>query len=363
LSFGSRVADQEEVDLNYDFSVLDGKYLQDLLVQPRALSDTLQSLEVSRELQGLVRRLGQGRFQRIILTGMGSSYFVLHPLYLELARHGFTPIMVETSELVHYLISFFEPRTLILVVSQSGRSAEVIRLLRLNRGRAALLAVTNTPDSPLAQKADATLLTRAGVEFSVSCKTYVTALMVLNWLGSILAGRDPHRAQRELKEAGPAVSSYLANWKDRVKNISEALENIRHLFLVGRGPSLAAVGTGALIIKESDLFHAEGMSSAAFRHGPLEMVNQDMFVLIFSGDAKTRTLNLRLREDIQERGGRAEMVGEDALLEAFRLPAVPASLRLLLEILVVQMITLALSWQVGREPGRFEWASKVTTTE
>ena len=50
------------------------------------------------------------------------------------------------------------------------------------------------------------------------------------------------------------------------------LNNTRHLFLVGRGASLASVATGALIIKESDHFHAEGMSSAAFRHGPFEML-------------------------------------------------------------------------------------------
>ena len=57
----------------------------------------------------------------------------------------------------------------------------------------------------------------------------------------------------------------------------------RHLFLVGQGASLAAVGTGAGIVKEADHFHGEGMSSAAFRHGPFEMLSDETFVLVFGG--------------------------------------------------------------------------------
>jgi glucosamine--fructose-6-phosphate aminotransferase (isomerizing) len=123
------------------------------------------------------------------------------------------------------------------------------------------------------------------------------------------------------------------------------------------------VGTGALIVKEAARFPAEGMSSAAFRHGPFEALSDETFVMIFSGDRKTRELNLRLLRDIRKRGGGAELVGEDALFPAFRLPATPAWIRPILEILPVQMITLALAAQAGREPGRFEFAVKVTTTE
>jgi glucosamine--fructose-6-phosphate aminotransferase (isomerizing) len=134
------------------------------------------------------------------------------------------------------------------------------------------------------------------------------------------------------------------------------------LFLVGRGASLAAVGTGALIVKESDHFHAEGMSSASFRHGPFEMLGEETFVIVFAGDTKTRDLNLRLLADIRQEGGRAELIGETASQESLRL-ADHVGIRPLLEILPVQMITLALAALAGREAGRFELASKVTITE
>jgi glucosamine--fructose-6-phosphate aminotransferase (isomerizing) len=294
---------------------------------------------------------------------MGSSFHALHPLNIELVGHGFTVVMAETSELVHYAGRFFDPRTLLVVVSQSGRSAEVVRLVETNRGRSALIAVTNTPDSPLARRADAVVLTRAGQEFSVACKTYVTALMALRWVGGVLCGKAPGRIRKDLKQAPTTVSGHLREWRSHVRSLAVQLDGIRYLFLVGRGASLAAVGAGALIVKESDHFHAEGMSSAAFRHGPMEMVSKETFVLVFSGDARTRALNHRLVKDIREREAPAELVGAEASLPALRLPAAPGSLRPILEILPVEMITLALAARAGREPGRFELASKVTTTE
>jgi len=346
-----------------DLRVIEGEYLQDLLDQPRALENTFKSLDRSKELLSLAARLQRKKFQRIVLTGMGSSFHALHPLNLQLIGHGFTAIMVETSELVHYKTRFFDPKTLIVAVSQSGQSVEMLRLAEVNGKRSAVIAVTNTPESPLARHATAALCTQAGQEFSVSCKTYVTALMALKWLGDILCQRDARQSRRELKPAAGAAAAYLADWKGYVCKLAEGLDGSQQLFLVGRGASLAAVGTGALIVKESAHFHAEGMSSAAFRHGPMEMLSDETFVVVFSGDDRTRKLNLRLLSDVRQEGGRAELVGETAALDCFRLPDHASSIRPILEMLPIQMITLALAGRVGREPGKFERASKVTTTE
>lgn len=349
--------------MRVDLRAIEGRYLQDLLDQPEALKNTLDALDISQPILDLAQRLQSGHFQRIVLTGMGSSFHALHTLNLQLIDHGFTAIMVETSELIHYQTHLFDPKTLLIAVSQSGESAEMVRLAEVNRKRSAVIAVTNTPESTLAQQATAAVFTRAGSEFSVSCKTYVSALMVLKWLGDILCQTDPTQSRGELGSAVPAVAAYLADWKEHVISLVGLLEGIRQLFLVGRGPSLAAVETGALIVKESDHFHAEGMSSAAFRHGPLEMLSEEMFVVVFSGNHKTRDLNARLLVDIREGGGRAEILGEESGLECFRLNAQESSIRPILEILPVQMITLALAVLAGREPGKFELASKITTTE
>jgi glutamine---fructose-6-phosphate transaminase (isomerizing) len=343
--------------------IVEGQYLRDILDQPRALAATLKQLEIPKELGILARRLRDGQIKRIVLTGMGASFHALHPLFLSLNGYGYTAIAAETSELVHSLQRWLEPNTLIIAVSQSGQSAEIVRLIEENHGRAAIMGVTNTADSPLAFGASASIITLAGRESSVSCKTYVTALMALHLLGRFLCGSDAVRGREELEQTVPAVASYLREWKAHVFEMTEELGRVRQLFLLGRGASLAACGAGALIFKESVRLHAEGMSGAAFRHGPLEMVNGETFAVVFAGAETTRMLQARLRDDIRQAGGKAGWIVDDGCAGAWNLPTTLAGMRPMLEILPVQMMTLALAAQTGIEAGRFARIPKITTTE
>ncbi len=346
-----------------DLSLVEGEYFQDLLSQPRALGDTLKQLTDSRELQALTSRVQKRKFKSVVLTGMGSSFHGLNPLLLQLTEAGYPAVLVETSELIHYCRRLLSRDSLLVAVSQSGRSAEMIRLLNENRRRAPIIAITNTADSPLAHASNAVLLTRAGEEYSVSCKTYVSALLALKFLGDRLCAVPHARTRKELQAVLGPVSSYLAHWKDHVESILPSLSGICQMFLAGRGPSLAAVGTGALILKESTQFPSEGLSSAAFRHGPFEMVGPETFVLVFAGEPRTRKLNKRLVEDIRANGGRAEMVSQEPRACAYSLPKVPSALLPILEILPVQILTLAVAAMKGRQPGKFRLANKITTTE
>ena len=348
---------------NTQYTIIENDYVHDILDQPRALEATLRSLSVPNGFPQILRRLERGEMQRVVLTGMGSSLYVLHPLHARLTAAGLATLMIETSELLYYFPSLLDERSLIVAVSQSGRSAEIVRLLNDGGRRFGIIGVTNTADSPLALQADSAFLTNAGEEFSVSCKTYVAALMALHHLGSLLTNANSHETATELAPAVSAARRYLESWRDHVVELAACLEGARDVFLAGRGGSLAAVETGGLIIKESTHRHSEGMSSAALRHGPFEMLSQETFVLVFEGDEKTSTLNVRLFEDIRQNGGRSELIGQDAGLSSLRLPEATPSVLPILEILPVEMVTLALAAQTGREAGRFTLGSKVTTAE
>ncbi len=345
-----------------DFSLLEGEYLRDLLDEPEVLRRTLAGLQKNAALSDSARDLQRGVFRRVVLTGMGASFHALHPLFLSLNKAGVTTLMVETSELVHVMPEILDATTLVIVVSQSGESVEVIRLLDL-RKPVRILAVTNHANSALAQRADAVVLTQAGQEFSVSCKTYVTILLALQWLRGVLCRRDLARVASELSEAEPAAERYLKAWRDHVQELWPEMKEVKHLFLAGRGESLAAAGTGGLILKESAKFHAEGMSSAGFRHGPFEMVGAGVFVLVFAGENAASALNKNLAEDVRKAGGRAALVGPEAESNVYRLPGAWSLISPILEILPVQMISLALAGLANREPGKFALITKVTTIE
>jgi glucosamine--fructose-6-phosphate aminotransferase (isomerizing) len=93
------------------------------------------------------------------------------------------------------------------------------------------------------------------------------------------------------------------------------------------------------------------------------MLSAEAFVMVLAGDEKTRALNTKLFEDVRRLGGRAELIGANSEQRSLKVPAAPESILPILEILPVEMITLALAAQTGREPGRFTLGSKVTTTE
>jgi len=344
-------------------SVIEGNYFQDLLDQPRALADTIAGLEDSPALQSLAQQLGAGEFERVVLTGMGSSLHALYPLLLDLTEFGLTAMLVETSELVHYYARLLSPSTLVIAVSQSGRSAETLRLLELNARRCRLVAVTNTPDSPLAEQANLVVLTRCGPEFSISSKTYVSTLAALAWLGNIVCQRDLDDTRSQMEAIPAAVSGYLGSWRQHVCDVVDVMTGVTDVFLAGRGSSLATTGAGGLIIKESTHFHSEGLSAAAFRHGPFEMLSDKVFVLVFAGDERTAELNLRLSQDVIASGGRSAVVSEVAELGVFQIPEAPLRLRPIVEFLPVEMITLGLAALAGREAGKFELASKITAIE
>lgn len=348
---------------DHELHVVEGAYLHDVLDQPRALAETLRGLHSSPGLDELIGRIGDGWPARIVLTGMGSSLHGLYPLHLRLVDAGRAVVSVEASELLHYQPRLLGDGVLLVLVSQSGRSAEIVRLLETCGDRVVTLGVTNTADSPLARQTTASLVTHAGAEATVACKTHLAAQMALAWLGTALTGGDPAGDREALESARSGVGHYLIRWREHVEELASLMGGTRALYYVGRGPSLGTARTAGLITKEATHRPSEGMSSAAFRHGPMEMLDEGVVVLVFAGEPRTRPLNETLVKDVAAAGGRAFLVAEDAERAALRLPSVPSLVRPVVELLPVEMVTLALAALDGREAGTFRIGGKVTTTE
>jgi glutamine---fructose-6-phosphate transaminase (isomerizing) len=344
--------------------IIQGRYLEDILAQPGALESTLREMQdVPRGLTAIKEQLQDGRLKRIVLTGMGSSFYSLTPLYLTLTNYGYQVVQVETSELIHYLPRLLHRDSLVVAVSQSGRSAEILRLLKLVAHQATLLAVTNTPRSPLAQAADAVMLTRAGEEFSVSSKTYVCTLAVVELIAGFLCDEQLDTVHQELLAAVSHAASYLESWQEHVLELAPHLEGMEHLFFVGRGASLAAAGTGSLITKESVGVHAEAMSSAAFRHGPMEILRENTLVGVLEGASATRELNQNLLRDVSHSPAKAFLIGYHGALASLRIASSSPRILPILEVLPFEMMTLALAYLSSMEAGVFQRGTKVTVTE
>lgn len=342
--------------------IIEGSYVRDILAQPDALRRLGADLESSAPWRDLGAEIAGGRWKRVVLTGMGSSCHALYPLHRALADQGIPSLWIETAELLLGYRGWKTPETLLIAVSQSGESAETVNLLRRSSDFGQVIGVTNRAESTLGRAAGTRrILLQAGEESTVSCKTYLNTLGALHWLQSQLLGRDGRQALNEIRAAAAAVESYLAGWQSKVEELALLVEGVESVFITGRGNAIATAGTGGLIFKESTRHHGEGMSSASFRHGPYEMTNDRVLVLIVEGEGPTAELHRRLIGDVVQAGGRAALVGpRTSGARAFTTPAVAAGLEPLAEILAVQLLTLAFAARDGREAGVFQRASKVT---
>ncbi len=341
-------------------------YVQDILSQPQALRAALQGYP-TRTLQSLSADLAKAAFDRILITGMGASLNGSYPAVLRLSRLPLPVQWVETSELAHFSAGQITRRTLLWVISQSGRSAEIVRLLELCRDHppAALLAVTNETDSPLADAADFLLPLNAGAEYTVSTRTYLNTLAVMGLAATQLLDEPLQASLDAFYAAADAADGYLQRLEEHRQSLVSLAETLQTLLLVGRGSSLAAVFNGALVLKEAAKFPAEGMSAAQFRHGPFELVDSSLCVAVFGGDEPARGLNLNLAKDILRHGGQAVWIDThpEPDFPAWLIPQTSPLTRPVLEILPVQVLSIALAKLRGFVPGHFRHLGKVVLQE
>jgi len=344
-------------------------FLEEILSQPRVLRATLDHyLEDESLLRPVAKAMEQGKYQLLLLTGMGSSYFALYPACIYLNEHGLSAIMVEASELLHYYKDLISDRVLAVIASQSGETAEVKKLLGEVRGRTSVVSLTNDADNYLARNSDLPLFLYAGQESGPASKTHTVTVTVSLLLAMYLtSGMDEQRLEG-LYAAVEAMESFLTRWREKIDVVFHFLGKVDYLSLFGRGPSLASAMGGALILKEAAKMRAEGMSAGQFRHGPLEVVSPDFAAIVFAMQGRTRDINLRLAHDIAQFGGKVVIIGSDEELQRERifnltLPPLDEFYSPLLEILPIQLLSWRIAREKGLQPGKFDKAKKVTLYE
>ncbi len=334
-----------------------------MLDQPAALLRTLDALSAPRlELREIANGLRSGRYNRLILTGMGASHAALHHLLFRLSPHGHYPLLVDTGELLYDSQSILSDSSVVVVVSQSGRTAEVVRLLD-QVGKRPVIAITNDAGSPLAQRATFSYVTAAGPEHSVICKTYITALAAMVLMADDFVGKPRDSDVALLRRAAAAMQTYLESWSEKATALAERLGGARSLVVCGRGHSLCSAEAGAMILREAARIHAESVSGAQFRHGHMEMINTGAAVLMFRGQGQAMALQDKLGQDILQRGGRLLRIGEASDSGPAGLPEVSDSMLPFLEILPVELASIGLAWRDGLDPGQFNSHPKVQTGE
>jgi len=353
----------------------DNPYLADILMQADALESAISRFD-PKSLKYLADEIRNGRFDRVIMTGLGASLYACYPAWLHMTASGLPVLWVDTAELIHYTSDLIGDRTLLWAISQSGRSAEILVLLEQLRAqpKVVLLGTVNDLESSLAKASDYLIPIDAAPEKTVSTRTTVNTLAVTQLGARYFCGQNLTASLNDLEQTCRAMATYLKDWQVHLETLDAVLGLPETLVLLGRGASVASAYYGALVLGEASKYPAIGMQAAEFRHGPIETTNPDLTVLLFAGPFTTHSINLRLLNDLVQYGAKTcwLSVSEDTALPAEYREAGAAAISApraqgiglpIAELLPVQLLSVSIALQRGVVPGEFKFIGKVTLEE
>jgi glutamine---fructose-6-phosphate transaminase (isomerizing) len=270
--------------------------LKEIYEQPRAVRDTVQgriSLDSGRVFLDEMLNITEADFQRftsIKIAACGTSWHAgLAGKYMieQLAR---IPVDVDYASEFRYRDPVMDENTLLLVISQSGETADTIAALREAKELGGkVLAICNVQGSMIVREADGTILTHAGPEIGVaSTKAFTSQMIALYllglYLGELRGALSPEQAQHHAQQLAelPVKLEHLLNESDEMEELSKEFFRSTDFLYLGRGINFPVALEGALKLKEISYIHAEGYPAGEMKHGPNALIDERLPVLFIN---------------------------------------------------------------------------------
>ncbi len=245
--------------------------MKEMHEQPHVVSETARiSFDTLTDKSG--KPFDLSTYKKIFIVACGSaSYAGLAGKYV-LEQAGRIPVELDVASEFRYRKPLIGEGDLLIVVSQSGETADTLAAMRLAKEKgAATLGIINVVDSTIAREADAVLYTRAGPEICVaSTKAFISQLVVFYRLAEKLGGK-----QLGLEQI-PALIQRILDQKDAIYTVAQKYYKVYNFIYIGRNMNYPIALEGALKLKEISYIHAEGYASGEMKHGPIALVTDEV---------------------------------------------------------------------------------------
>jgi glucosamine--fructose-6-phosphate aminotransferase (isomerizing) len=291
-------------------------------------------------------RLASALEDKILLIGSGSSLFAAQLGAIALRRRGIDAAAVAATEAPGDHLAY-EGRT-IVAISQSGRSTDVLRALAALRPRA-VVALTNTAHSPLAEKAGVTIDVGAGLERAVPATKSVSCTIAILLAAATLRGGDQTRNPSVLVQTAQAVRTWLRDSVDSIVKPAAQIAHCSGIVILGTDYGAPIAREAALKFKEATYMHAEGFEAGEFRHGSAAMADASTAAIGIVDRDGSPIVGAAMR-DLAARGALRLTVGTEAIEGTTRLgPMVDDAYNTLAWLVTMQMLALHVARTRGVE--------------
>ena len=355
-------------------------YMQkEIFEQPRAIGDTLANIAEFGPALFAANPEDWKSFDQILILACGTSYYSACVAKYWLEDIAGIPTQVEIASEYRYRNTVSNPNTLIVVVSQSGETADTLAALRHAKslGHRFTLAICNVASSAMVRETDWHFLTKAGAEIGVaSTKAFTTQLLALYLLAVSIAKRagkisaeKEKELLRELRHLPKALHAVLA-LEPQIIAWSEAFSKCENALFLGRGLHYPIALEGALKLKEISYIHAEAYPAGELKHGPLALVTEQMpVVTVAPNDVLLEKLKSNMQE-VKARGGKlyvfadqdTEIVSSEGI-NVIRLPEHYGNLSPILHVVPLQLLAYHTACARGTDVDKPRNLAKSVTVE
>jgi glutamine---fructose-6-phosphate transaminase (isomerizing) len=296
--------------------------------QPEVIARTLAhylDMSAGRTALPFVPPVDIAALRRLTICACGTAYFAGLTAKYWFERFARLPVDVEIASEFRYRDPPLEPGELVLLVSQSGETADTLASLRAAKAKGQkIIAVVNVATSTIARESDIVAPTLAGPEIGVaSTKAFTCQLAVLACL-ALAFGRarntiDEKTEARLVSElmAIPGMISQALKCESAVEVLARDIARVRDVLYLGRGTSYPLALEGALKLKEISYIHAEGYAAGELKHGPIALIDQDMPVIVIAPNDGVLEKTISNMQEVAARGGRLILIGDSRLARDF----------------------------------------------
>ncbi|MCX7857219.1 MAG: glutamine--fructose-6-phosphate transaminase (isomerizing) [Deltaproteobacteria bacterium] len=293
--------------------------LKEIYEQPRAISDTMLG-RVSEEKGEIYfeewKDVRVNRIRKFWMVACGTSYHACLIGKYIFEKNLKLPVEVDIASEFRYREPPIQKGDFMILVSQSGETADTIAAMREGKKRGAYtLSICNVLGSTLARDSDGTIFTHAGPEIGVaSTKAFTTQIVVLFMLMLYFAKKMRMKTVKELREMIfhlrkiPHKVTDVLEKASLIQDLSRKYMNYKDFLYIGRGINFPTVLEGALKLKEISYIHAEGYAAGEMKHGPIALIDEKMPVLCLSPKDITYSKTCGNIEEVISRKGKVILV-------------------------------------------------------
>lgn len=267
----------------------------------------------------------------------------------------------------NYLLDFINEKSLVIALSQSGETIDVIEpLIQVRKKSATIAGIINTLGSTLYRMSDFKLLLGAGPETAVASTKAYTAKLAILILTSYHLAENPSTIKDQLLEAALEIEKMTKNpFLSSMRYLAKKLSKKQHIYTLGRGPSYPTALEAALKIKEVSYIPTEGLAGGELKHGTIALIEHGTPVLVFAPNDETYEAMISNATEIKARGG--EIIGisfkPNAIFDEYIYVKDLGDATLLTQIVPAQLLAYFLAVTLGNDPDKPRNLAKSVTVK